>query len=359
MSELYDISVVVSTYNRCELLARLLESLVAQQNGDVRYEVIIVDNNSTDDTRKVVESFQARGCQNLQYVFEGQQGVSYGRNTGIARAVAPIIAFTDDDMLATPDWVAALKRAFDEHPEADFCGGRVEPRWSQPPPAWLLNRRHWMPLGIVSLGDQPFYSHFGNQKEFPTCNVAFRREVFTRIGGFAPEMQRVKDNIGNIEDYELCLRAWQARMQGLYLPDVKMVADVQLERFEKDYHRRWYRNNAEFLARLRHGTLSKILGADGKPTRKAVIELRFFGAPISSYSRLVMRSLRWPLSVIGRRDEALIFFHELRVLYHLSILRASYRLYAETRRHSHLAEVGGFIKTFLRNRGRMAMHVEP
>src|SRR5436305_8400951 len=137
MNEPFDVSVIISTYNRCEMLPAALESILAQETAGTRYELIVVDNNSTDKTREVVESFIARGHANLRYVFEGKQGLSHARNAGIAAARAPIIAFTDDDVRAASDWVASIKRVFDEHPEVDFVGGKVLPRWEAEPPSWL------------------------------------------------------------------------------------------------------------------------------------------------------------------------------------------------------------------------------
>src|SRR5687768_11694504 len=129
MAEQYDISVVISTYNRCEMLGMALERLLAQQSQGVSYEVIVVDNNSTDRTREVVESFVNGGHPNLRYVFEPKQGVSYGRNTGIACSSAEIIAFTDDDVRVGQGWINNMKRAFDEYPEVDFVGGPILPEW--------------------------------------------------------------------------------------------------------------------------------------------------------------------------------------------------------------------------------------
>ena len=92
MIDRYDISVVLSTYNRCAILPFALESILCQEPGGVAFEVIVVDNNSLDETRTVVESFAAQGHANLRYVFEPRQGVSYARNSGIANARAPIVA---------------------------------------------------------------------------------------------------------------------------------------------------------------------------------------------------------------------------------------------------------------------------
>src|ERR1043165_9291612 len=91
----FDISVVIPTYNRCQLLAPAIESLLAQESNGLRYEVIVVDNNSSDNTRDVVNSFTGRETP-VHYVFEGQQGNAYARNAGIEASHAPIIAFIDD-----------------------------------------------------------------------------------------------------------------------------------------------------------------------------------------------------------------------------------------------------------------------
>src|ERR1044071_765056 len=125
MTDHLDVSAVISTYNRCEMLPSALDNLLRQESEGVKYEVIIVDNNSTDGTRQVVESFIEQGHDNLRYVFEPCQGVSHARNTGIAHARAPIIAFADDDVTVSRNWIATIKRVFDEHPDVNCIGGRV------------------------------------------------------------------------------------------------------------------------------------------------------------------------------------------------------------------------------------------
>ena len=91
--------------------------VLSQQADGVRYEVVVVDNNSTDDTKPVVDSFIAQGYSNLRYVFEGRQGLSHARNTAVLRSArSPILAFTDDDVQVAPNWVSTIKRTF-ESPE--------------------------------------------------------------------------------------------------------------------------------------------------------------------------------------------------------------------------------------------------
>ena len=106
-----DVSVVLSTYNRAERLQPALDALLAQM-GSVDYEILLVDNNSTDATASVVRAVAEQAHGRIRYVFEERQGLSHARNRGIRLARAPIIAFSDDDVRVAPDWVLQISRAF-------------------------------------------------------------------------------------------------------------------------------------------------------------------------------------------------------------------------------------------------------
>ena len=174
-----DISVVVPTHNRRQLLANTLESLIGQRAPSVRYEVLVVDNNSSDDTRDVVETFMQRWTA-VRYLFEPRPGVSHARNTGIAAARAPIVAFIDDDVEADPTWVMTIKRAFDDHPDIDCVGGKIEGRWAEQPPAWL-NQFHW---GAIALQAEkgPHFDADHASACLLTANFACRRAALEEIG---------------------------------------------------------------------------------------------------------------------------------------------------------------------------------
>jgi glycosyltransferase involved in cell wall biosynthesis len=279
MNEQFDVTVIIATYKRADMLPDALESVLTQEADGVSYEVIIVDNNSPDQTRAVVESYIARGHTNLRYLFEGQQGVAHARNTALAHARAPIVAFTDDDVRVTPNWVASIKRALDEHPEVDCVGGKVLPRWRQEPPAWLT-WAHWSPLALTDYGDHPFYTNAGYQRCLVTANLAFRRQVFERIGLFSPDCQRVKDGIGSTEDHEFQIRFWRDNGQGMYDPRIIVSADVQPERMTKAYHRRWHTGHGRFYAVMR---LEEI----------EVSDVRLFDVPAHLYRQALIDAGRW------------------------------------------------------------------
>src|SRR5688500_10433784 len=136
-----DVSVILSTYNRADLLPRALEALLAQLPDSPTYEILVVDNNSTDETAEIIESFCERSPV-VQHLFEARQGVSYAHNTGVRHAQSDILAFTDDDLIPANDWVRSVKRAFDLNPDIDFLGGRVLALWNEAPSGWLT-RAHW------------------------------------------------------------------------------------------------------------------------------------------------------------------------------------------------------------------------
>ena len=108
------VTVILCTYNRCGSLVRALESVAASQlPPSVEWEVLVVDNNSTDQTREVVADFARRHAGRFRYVFEARQGQSHARNAGIQEAAGDVLAFTDDDIRVEPTWLAKLSAVFE------------------------------------------------------------------------------------------------------------------------------------------------------------------------------------------------------------------------------------------------------
>ena len=282
------ISVVVSTFNRAGLLPAAVEHLVRQSTTSC-YEVIVIDNNSTDETPAVLEDVAARHPRLVRRGFEGRQGVSYGRNRGIELSHAPIVAFTDDDVLVRPDWVESMVRAMAAHPEVQCVGGRVLPVWKTPPPSWVT-RSHWSPLALVDYGDEPLYVDLARPLCLVTSNVAYRRAALDAIGWFSPDFPRC-------QDHELLLRLWQAGGRGLYLPSIVVECEVPASRLTWAYHRRWHSEHGRFCALM--GAEHAEPGAlpDAVPT--------LFGSPATTYREFVSSAARcaW-LGLRGRVPEA-------------------------------------------------------
>src|SRR5215831_10101418 len=156
MTHKVDVSVIIATYNRCGLLRGALESALAQGASGGGFEVIVVDNNSTDGTSRLVHSMIESEAGRLRYLAEPRQGVSYARNRGVAASRAPIVAFMDDDVRAAPDWLSTIQKVLDDNSEIDLVGGKVLPEWRCAPPGWLTSE-HWMPLALLDYGDHPIH----------------------------------------------------------------------------------------------------------------------------------------------------------------------------------------------------------
>lgn len=302
-----DVSVVVPTYNRAPLLRRTIDSLLAQDVSSDRFEVIVVDNNSEDVTRAVVERAIAESTSTVRYLFEEMQGVSSARNAGIAAARAPLIAFVDDDVSVAPDWIATIRRVFDENPAIDCIGGRVLPRWDGAPPGWLT-RRHWAPVALLDFGDAPQVINAANRLCLLTANLACRRGVFARVGLFRTELQRVRDGIGSIEDYEWLLRLWEADREALYVPQLRAWTEVPASRMTRSYHRRWHDGHGHFLALLNDA------GFEASKTG------RLLGVPAHVYRAAVLDAFGWVARFIrGDLDDA--FTCETRLRFFRAYLR--------------------------------------
>jgi len=327
----------MSTYNRAELLRGAVQS-VLDQDATVTppFEVIVVDNNSPDHTRQVVEQLAAAD-ERVRYAFEAQQGSSYGRNAGIRAARAPLIAFIDDDVQAEPTWVAAILRAFAEYGAADVVGGRVLPLWPATPPAWLTTE-HWSPLALLDYGSVPVFI----DRERPIClvsaNLAFRRVVFDAIGGFAPDFQLVKHGmLGSVEDHEILLRVLRSGRTVLYDPRITVHAAIQPNRLERAYHRRWHTGHGYYHALLRSERMER--------TKVGTL----FGVPAHLYRQALCDALAWVRAVIiGDREHA--FQHELRLRFFRGFLRTRGGEFLQTTRDGGSAGWWRLLRTSLRLR---------
>lgn len=274
-----EVSVVVATYNRCEILPGTLDSLINQE-GETAYEVIVVDNNSTDDTRNVIDKLRAQpGYEKLTYLFEEKQGVSHARNKGIAAARASIIAFTDDDIRPGHNWVSSVSEAFKRFPEADAIGGKVLPESLKNFPAWLTDK-YWTPLALLDMGDKPLKLNVQKGAGLVAANLAVRASVFRDVGLFHPQLQRVKDSVGSMEDHEYQLRLSAAKKRLMYVPELVVYAHVLEERLNKEYHRRWYCGHGHFYAVMRDAEFESS-------------KLRLFDVPSHLYRRTCSNAFDW------------------------------------------------------------------
>lgn len=244
-----DITVLVCTYNRCGELGELLDSALTQETGGAfTYEVLVVDNNSSDGTRGLVEGLIAEGHGNLRYLFEGRQGKSFALNTGLGAARGSVYTIADDDLILPKNYLRQIHEAFRAHPEVSIVGGKVLPLWSGEPPAWLT-ARHWSPLALADYGQEAFYT--GESRQVCLLAGAFRLHDVLAAKGYQRGLDVSKNRIGGAEDADLITRLYRDGRQGLYLPRLAVYHKVPAVRLSKSYHRRWHKGHGRNSALMR------------------------------------------------------------------------------------------------------------
>lgn len=228
------ISVILCTYNRSASLGKALESVAASTlPSSVDWEVLVIDNNSKDQTREVVKSFCDRYPHRFRYAFEPQPGKSNALNRGIREARGSVLAFTDDDVTVEPTWLQNLTSGLDSG-EWSGAGGRVRPARSFEAPYWLpLEGPHNMGgiLAIFDLGETP------KQLDRPPIgnNMAVRKEMFEKYGCFRSDLGPRPGSEIRDEDTELGRRLLAAGERLRYEPSAVIYHDVPEKRLKKEY----------------------------------------------------------------------------------------------------------------------------
>ena len=178
------ISVVLCTRDRADLFDKAIASVVAQDFPKEEYEIVVVDNGSSDHTADVARSYAAQA--NVHYMREERVGLCIARNTGWQAAQAPYVALFDDDAIARPGWLAAIADAFRHSPgTVGVIGGRVDPIWLSPRPSWLADDIA-AALTIVDWGaDQKLITDL-RREWLVGANMAAPRAIIAEVGGFPP-----------------------------------------------------------------------------------------------------------------------------------------------------------------------------
>jgi glycosyltransferase involved in cell wall biosynthesis len=277
-----DISVVLATYNRAESLRITLESFsklcfAAQWT----VELLVVDNNSRDSTREVVQTFAAQVGFPVRYIFEKKQGRSAALNSGVLQARGAVIVFTDDDVIFHHEWLSNLKMAFDSC-DCAAVAGRVIPQWNHAKPDWLEMDGQFAVVHF-DLGDE--------RREVQTpplgANSAFRRGVFERYGLFRLDLGvNGSRHTVTCDDTEFGARLVQAGEKIVYSPNAIVYHPVDPLRTTKKYFLSWYYYNGVSVRRM--SGISK----EG---------VFWFGAPRWLYREMLANLGKWILTFQSSR----------------------------------------------------------
>jgi glycosyltransferase involved in cell wall biosynthesis len=313
-------SVVIPTYNRAGDLKESLASIAGLSTAH-QWELIAVDNNSSDNTLEVVTEAQGWFPVPLHYVFEREQGRCAALNTGIRVASGEIIVTTDDDVRVEDDWLDRAAEAL-ERLGCDYVGGKVLPIWSAPRPPWLPNRggRHWAVIALLDYGPEPIEF----KRLMPIgVNMAFRREAFEQAGMWDNRVGRKAGTLLGQEVREWGLRARTAGLRGFYAPEMAIHHIIPADRLTKRYFRRWF---------YWHGISRAMLYAQTKIDMEApedtVLDFskvpHIAGVPRYMY-RSCFRAFKNMVYAGLRRDRVAVFEHELWIWFFAGIVRQRFQ----------------------------------
>ncbi|HPD15220.1 MAG TPA: glycosyltransferase [Planctomycetota bacterium] len=262
------LSIVIATHNRAALLERVVEATLAQTLPPDRFELILVDDGSTDGTETLgAELGQRRG---VRYIRQPNRGVAAARNRGIAQATGEVVAFTDDDCLVPPDWLERLADGYARHPEVVGVGGRLV----APPDALraraVARLEAHVARCVYGAGDEEALGGF----ECPaggTNNMSYRRAALLEVGGFDEGFPPLVWG----EDADLKRRLTQRGGRLLYVPvAVLHLRDYGLGSFLRQS---WQRGRGEAHFRLKHEGRR---GAPAHLKRLCLAPLKLAAAPL-------------------------------------------------------------------------------
>ena len=280
-----DISVAICTWNRAQLLRATLEQMCSLRiPPGVSWELLVVNNNSTDATDSVIASYEGR--LPIRRLLERRQGVSRAGNCALAAARGNLLVWTADDVLVDPEWLASYHTASLSWPDAAFFGGAVFPWYESPPPAWIENSKgaSWAVLGLRRYDDT--VRPFAQGEEPIGNNMAVRLNVHRRFL-FNEALGYVGGQLGAGEDLDLVERLMRAGLRGIWVGTARIRHWVPRSRMRYKYLWDWC-----FAAGAQEARTGRVAGR------------RVLGSPVGFIARRSLRGIRSYVSGCLFRDDA-------------------------------------------------------
>ena len=258
------VTVLIATHNRATRIRETLGALLAQQTpAGLGWEILVVDNGSTDETLEVFRAMAMRSPGRLRYVSEPRLGKSRALNAGIAVARGAVIALTDDDVSPAADWVATAATVLDRR-GVDGAGGRILPRWEAEPPSWLAGNRRLLDYLAIMDFDRPAMLPVpvGSYPQVWGANMVFRRSALQALGGFDTGLGPVGGRRYCDEDVDIVRRMLRSGRAVAYDPALTVFHRVPRARLRRAYFRRvmWDMGEGEALAAAEAPIGPRLLG---------------------------------------------------------------------------------------------------
>lgn len=298
---------IIPTMNRSYLLAEAVASVRRQFFPTSEYEIILVDNGSTDRTEELIKRLNQDGGKPICYVREERRGLHWARHAGAKMAQGEVLAYIDDDCVVEPKWLAELKRAYHEL-DADAAGGKILIRWDREPPSWVIPYEEV--LGKLDYGSEMMLLQAGQY--INGGNFSIRRERLFEIGGFNP------DQIDNylIGDGEtgLCDKIYRTGWRMIWVPGALVwhLQTVDRNATLQDLRRRFWNNG--------------IANAYAILKRQPKGRCRLLCRSVRSFCHFITYKLRVVRHYILRNDDAYRWckfqeaYHKAQVAYYLRLI---------------------------------------
>lgn len=234
MNETFAISVIICTYNREQFIIDALESLRLQTLAKENFEIIVVNNNSPDNTENIIKNYiQKHSGFNIIYQLETQQGASFARNAGAALARSGLLVFMDDDAIAEPDYLQNILSFYEKHPTVSGLGGRIIPKYIPEKPKWMS---HFVSSLVGNFEYSSDLVEFSPGKYPLESNMIINKDDFNLVGGFNTALPGVKGTlrIGG-EGKDFFLKVQKAGKRIYYDPSIIVHHVVEVEKLTPEY----------------------------------------------------------------------------------------------------------------------------
>lgn len=229
------LTAIICTYNRAKYIGPLLESIAANNLAKEEYEILLVDNNCTDNTREICEAFvNAHKDVAFRYVVETEQGLSAARNKGIKEAKGDIIVYIDDDALVDTWYLRTIVEYMSDHPEISAVGGPIIPSYEDTEePKWMTRYTKELLCGFLYYGEEE--RSFPGDRYPGGGNAAYRAEVFEKVGLFNTALGRKGNSLMGAEEKDIFDKMKAQGMRFMYLPKMILHHIIPQKKLEKDY----------------------------------------------------------------------------------------------------------------------------
>jgi glycosyltransferase involved in cell wall biosynthesis len=296
------IEIIICTYNRAEKLKGAIQSILdAEVPENTTVRLILVNNNSTDNTKRVIKEFLINKQIETIYLFELKQGKSNALNTALMNITGDLIAFTDDDVTVDKSWIKEMVDTLKKYMGYSCFGGRVVAVYPDNMPAWfdINGSMKFLKSAFVDRDDGDLEVEYGTNTISGApggCNMFFRKAVIVKNGFFRTDLGHIGNDLGFSEDTEYCQRLMEKGERFMYIPSSVVYHPVHPGRLSKDYLLMWqYKCGMSEVRR-------------SKGYKNAV---RLFGVPRYIYRKFIQHAAGWCFSCQSRKR----FYHKLRLYY--------------------------------------------